>query len=1854
MEEAPEVEGFPPSPPEGFGAGEPAAEEPGIAIMVDTLRDPQFWKDCPVELGSVLELPLLRHNGEEEEKGLVCVYVADVYRAESGLYLGVKMLGADAQWCRLEGVKMFSRERRRVHVCRVGPVACEEANPKLWHIQDFSVFPPGSHPPKYVEKVKLKEWRKLYAATMEERTRGDPRKRGAEPERREEEGAPDRVAALRRRLQARKGIPPAGAGQEAGQPTERDRLSPLQPVAAASHRQVAALGNGGDEREPEPAKEDRRRARSPSMKAALADAVAQRNQRKTRSRSPHRRRRDSRSPSRKKKKKKKRGRRRRDSRDSRSGSSEGSSTSSSLLPPLQKKAAKHPGSVLKMLLESVGEALADAAGARRRGEPVAGPDRQNDVILPDRGQAATTRESPGPAGARDAGPLHRLAGPWRSARTGRCSSREIPRGGISRSDEQLARCATPGSHPGPARGTGATSSHAESPEAHQDYRKSNRAERLGSLGRILDPARKPWPQDGRERRSKRERRRSRSRQRWPERQRSMEIAPGERQRKGRAERRRRGSSSCSERRQMSGPGEAFAAGETQVAPLVAEVPGEGSCAPCADPSAPEAWPDELLQQMLGAHLASAFGSGGPAECSEFNGGVSLDPYVENPAEVPPFRDPGAGMAAIGRTARAFSNAGWADFECPRALGRALAEGVSQGSLPTGMELLFQEVKHTASQDAFGRAPALFPLPVDFSLEELTGEACDNSVGAWLALVCHGLNVLSGCKKKPPRRRTGRQVAEVLKVLKDRIGRFLTLFSPVVVDPQEVWLDVLSKRISYDGEEFVEPVALTYEQIYASLPPMGHGGSVELSPLLVGRAEYLIQRPEELLLDPELKEAGPNAARVHIALGEAMKVWQLLEERGIIEWIDLEEVYADEGGPYLAGMFGVPKAGKFTPCGEPLLRVIMNLKPINRALDIVKGDIGELPMATTWNQLMLDESETIHISQADMSSAFYLFSLPSQWRRFMAFNAPTRGSALGREAGKVFVPACKVLPMGWSSSVGLMQMASRQLVQRCHAWGADELKRQALAPRWFVDTVARAGPRLFWQVYLDNFMAGEVSLKGLPDSASGELHRDAVAAWTQEGVLCAEDKHVLSAQDATELGVHLNGEQGLVGAGPQRLHRLLVATLMLLGERLPKIKWVQIVLGRWVFALQFRRPAMAILSQSWNYGRKGQDRRRWWPIVKQELGLLVCLVPLLQTDLRAGYSPVVTCSDASHFGGAVGTAVSLTCAGGQLTRVLQDRALEAREVELLVVSAFNGIGGAFRGYDLAGVKPRGLIAIEWSKSAQRVTRKAWPRVIEIGDINDVMKSTVRAWSNQFPRVTHVHLVGGFPCVHLSAVRAGRENLQGEGSKLFWNLVALLGWIRDVFGATAEVDFIIENVLSMDTSARREISQVLGVEPYALCPSDLLAYNRPRLAWVSMDLKEGRGVRFEHQEGFIRVWMTGEALSDEQWITPGWARFEPDGKLPTFMKAIPRRRPPERPAGMARCDSTTIERWTSDQFRFPPYQYKLENMLEDEEGALRYCNAEERCLLLGFGFGHTRFAMSASQAKGHERELEDLELSLCGDSFSMLSFGWIISQLCAPWVEPRTPTELVRRFGLAPGCSLQADLAVPLRRQLGYGPNPINEVGMEELTAQLSRHVNHTGGDVSLSLGTPYSNKSSNHLSLRADWWTWRILFTTKWKYPNHINYLELKMILQSIRWRARSTSSLSSRWLHLSDSMVCNYVLSKGRTSSKLLQPMTREIAAYLLALNSHQLQGHVDSAENPTDAASREAPHKKRGSRWLKGKPRDGASRCGPLASASKLKGVTPAPSARSCRPSKLRRPWKSWTRCVRSGLKQLGSAEPL
>ena len=159
------------------------------------------------------------------------------------------------------------------------------------------------------------------------------------------------------------------------------------------------------------------------------------------------------------------------------------------------------------------------------------------------------------------------------------------------------------------------------------------------------------------------------------------------------------------------------------------------------------------------------------------------------------------------------------------------------------------------------------------------------------------------------------------------------------------------------------------------------------------------------IDESLKEPGPNTAKVH----------------------------KDKKGPYLSGLFGVEKPNRFTKEGQPLLRVIMNLKPINRALKIIKGDIGELPPATSWTQLPKQ-------SMFLRPTAFFLLRLPEAWRPFLCFNSRLDGSEIGRETDAVFVPTCIVMPMGWNSSVGLMQMASGELIQPHSRLGATELKK----------------------------------------------------------------------------------------------------------------------------------------------------------------------------------------------------------------------------------------------------------------------------------------------------------------------------------------------------------------------------------------------------------------------------------------------------------------------------------------------------------------------------------------------------------------------------------------------------------------------------------------------------------------------------------------------------------------------------------------------------------------------------------------------------------------------------------------------
>lgn len=107
--------------------------------------------------------------------------------------------------------------------------------------------------------------------------------------------------------------------------------------------------------------------------------------------------------------------------------------------------------------------------------------------------------------------------------------------------------------------------------------------------------------------------------------------------------------------------------------------------------------------------------------------------------------------------------------------------------------------------------------------------------------------------------------------------------------------------------------------------------------------------------------------------------------------------------------------------------------------------------------------------------------------------------------------------------------------------------------------------------------------------------------------------------------------------------------------------------------------------------------------------------------------------------------------------------------------------------------------------------------------------------------------------------------------------------------------------------------------------------------------------------------------------------------TFMKSIRRQRPPPCPAGLAKCSPATVAMWESHEYRFPPYQYGPQYLLTSSGQKPRVLDSSEREILLGYGPGHTKSCMSASQAKQSLTAYEDARCSLCGDSFAVFSFA-----------------------------------------------------------------------------------------------------------------------------------------------------------------------------------------------------------------------------------------------------------------------------
>ena len=159
-------------------------------------------------------------------------------------------------------------------------------------------------------------------------------------------------------------------------------------------------------------------------------------------------------------------------------------------------------------------------------------------------------------------------------------------------------------------------------------------------------------------------------------------------------------------------------------------------------------------------------------------------------------------------------------------------------------------------------------------------------------------------------------------------------------------------------------------------------------------------------------------------------------------------------------------------------------------------------------------------------------------------------------------------------------------------------------------------------------------------------------------------------------------------------------------------------------------------------------------------------------------------------------------------------------------------------------------------------------------------------------------------------------------------------------------------------------------------------------------------------------------------------------------------------------------------------------------------------------------------------------------------------------------------------------------LAYGSKGVKAelfgLGMEFLNRL--RKTNHTGSDIRVIIGDVLNSEAYPRQSVASKWWKWRPIFSKCWKHSSHINVLELQAILLGIKYQILRLQACDQRIFQLTDSYVCQSVVSKGRTSISSIQ-LTRVlnyIAAHLLGFGLRLILAHVESGDNPADDGSQQ------------------------------------------------------------------------
>ena len=137
--------------------------------------------------------------------------------------------------------------------------------------------------------------------------------------------------------------------------------------------------------------------------------------------------------------------------------------------------------------------------------------------------------------------------------------------------------------------------------------------------------------------------------------------------------------------------------------------------------------------------------------------------------------------------------------------------------------------------------------------------------------------------------------------------------------------------------------------------------------------------------------------------------------------------------------------------------------------------------------------------------------------------------------------------------------------------------------------------------------------------------------------------------------------------------------------------------------------------------------------------------------------------------------------------------------------------------------------------------------------------------------------------------------------------------------------------------------------------------------------------------------------------------------------------------------------------------------------------------------------------------------------------------------------------------------------------------------------------------------------------WSEIVACPWRTPEHINILEIRAVETALRWVLSHPTSVGTRFLVWTDSLVTAFAIRKGRSSSPHLLRRLRALAAWQLAFDCRVYANYINTAVNPADEPSRRfqrpnsPPGQQLGKQFSSNSLGDGPSTSGFLARAAHM-----------------------------------------